>query len=111
MRTLSLALVLCMLSSAVHGQWHQLPAPPAGGPYSFAEIPNSEFIYASTDDGVWVTTDHMQTWTRAGLERHFVGRLFPCYSNTHGLILFAYADTAIYRTQDSGATWMAVFHG
>jgi photosystem II stability/assembly factor-like uncharacterized protein len=98
-------LLFLSLSSISTAQWHRLPGPPGGGPYCYAEISGTTRIYAGTVDGVWLSTDDMQSWTASGLEGHRVEKLSALVT-ANKLALFAVADSALYRTTDSGITWI-----
>lgn len=111
MKTLYGLALLILLPLSAFAQWHQLPGPPGGGPYCYDTLAgsNSGRIYAGTEDGVWLTTDHYQTWTRAGLVGRPVIAIANVFVPQQGIIMFCTADKSrLYRSIDSGATWQSV---
>ncbi|MDP4200599.1 MAG: hypothetical protein Q8922_09235 [Bacteroidota bacterium] len=101
---------LILLPFGAFGQWHQIPGPPGAGPYCYDTLAGSKgsHIYAGTEDGAWRTTDHFQTWKRAGLAGKTITALASIFVPLQGDVLFAGADSGVYRSLDSGSTWQNV---
>ena len=64
---------------------------------------NGQVSYAGTDEGLFVSADEGETWTRAALETMRVQSLLVTSDR-----IYAGTNAGIFRSSDSGATWFAV---
>ena len=90
----------------IRAQWQQLPEPPGAMANSFAEIAGVPGrVYAATNNGVWVTTDHMASWSPAGMDGRTIWNIVGIQDSLRGEALFASDGQELYRSLDSGRSW------
>ncbi len=97
-------------------QWQELAGPSAGRVNYFCELTGliGSEMFAASDHGVYLTTDHAKTWQLTGLIGTNVQRISE-YSYSGGVILLAtVTDNAdqhwkACRSEDTGKTWDTIF--
>ncbi len=96
----TIAIILISQQSA-HAQWIQTNGPYVSYAKSFAAI--DSVVFASTDEGVYRTTNGGDSWENTGFKKSYY------YTNpdivTIGKIAFAISGKTIYRSTDLGSKW------
>ncbi len=97
-----------LLATRLPAQWHQLPGPPGGWSTDITQSTYTGFVYAATQHGVYVSKDHQKSWGKVGTQSPSFSRIQSCpVPQTE--VLFAATDTELYRSMDSGASWLKVY--
>ena len=85
-----------------HSQWVQTNGPYVSYAKSFAAI--DSVIFASTDEGVYRTTNGGNSWENTGFRKSYYHYTNPTIV-TIGKIVFAISEKTIYRSTDLGNKW------
>ena len=112
-KRLSLLLVLLLVSVDARGQWVQLAWPYGGRVNSFVADSISGNVYAATNCGVWISRDHLQSWSLFGMQGQYVLEILEFRDASNREVVFATGGIpgnpgypgALYRSSDGGAQW------
>ena len=96
-----------LIAARLPAQWHQLPALPGGGAHALVQSSVTGNIYAATPNGVYRSLDHTKTWQPAGLQQTEILHLIQ-FPEQQDEVLFATDDATLFRSVDSGSTWVSV---
>ena len=99
---LSMLFIFFVSLHDAHSQWVQTNGPYVSYAKSFAAI--DSVIFASTDEGVYRTTNGGNSWENTGFKKSYYHYTNPTIV-TIGEIVFAISEKTIYRSTDLGSKW------
>lgn len=103
-KSILLFFLVLFQSVAVNAQWAQTNGPHLG--YINAVVAGGNYLWAGTNDGLYLSENNGVSWSFAGLDNYEVLSLLIKDSN-----LYAGTRNGIFRSPDSAVTWTAVNNG
>jgi hypothetical protein len=101
------AALAVMPPCVLRAQWQRLPDPPGAIALNFAQT-SSGIIVAGTNNGVWLSSDHMSSWSSAGMQGRAVPVIVSLQDSAGNNVLYATDDSLLYRSSDLGTTWNSI---